>query len=164
MRRSEDAVASPHLLWKSVAAFLALPGTVAYLVPWLLLRPRAVVWEAGLFLIGIGSFLLGWCVRDFYVAGKGTLAPWAPPQRLVTIGLYRVSRNPMYVAVLVILSGWAMAYRSPGISLYAGLVAAAFHVRVSVGEEPWLATRHGEEWTQYSARVPRWLIRSPSSK
>jgi protein-S-isoprenylcysteine O-methyltransferase Ste14 len=42
------------------------------------------------------------------VAGRGTLAPWEPPRALVVSGPYRHSRNPMYVAVLVILSRWAV--------------------------------------------------------
>ena len=48
-----------------------------------------------LLLPGIG--LLLWCVREFYVRGKGTLAPWDPPRHLVASGLYRISRNPMYL-------------------------------------------------------------------
>lgn len=36
------------------------------------------------------------------------LAPWDPPKRLVIVGLYRFVRNPMYVAVLTILMGWAL--------------------------------------------------------
>ena len=40
------------------------------------------------------------------------LGPWDPPKRLVIVGLYRFVRNPMYVAVLTILVGWALLYRS----------------------------------------------------
>jgi hypothetical protein len=105
----------------------------------------------------IGIFLLLWCVRDFYVAGRGSLAPWAPPERLVIVGLYRLSRNPMYIAVLIILCGWAIMYASRTLWLYAGFVAIAFHLRVIFGEEPWLARTHGAEWTAYRSDVARWL-------
>ena len=98
-----------------------------------------------------------WCVRDFYVSGKGTLAPWAPPKHLVTIGLYRYTRNPMYVAVSLLLLGWAAAFASAGLFIYAVCVAIAFHLRVVYGEEPWLARTHGEAWKQYAGRVPRWF-------
>ncbi|UIF90662.1 methyltransferase [Cupriavidus sp. UYPR2.512] len=41
---------------------------------------------------------------------KGTLAPWAPPVQLVVVGLYRNTRNPMYVSLTLILLGWAMSF------------------------------------------------------
>ncbi|HEU6449936.1 MAG TPA: isoprenylcysteine carboxylmethyltransferase family protein [Gemmatimonadaceae bacterium] len=144
------------LFWRALGAFLALPGIVAFVVPWLL-RPESAAFHAwGLVPLGIGTVLLLWCVRDFYVAGRGSLAPWAPPERLVTAGLYRVTRNPMYVAVVLILVGWALTFPSRVLWFYAGAVAIAFHLRVIWGEEPWLARRHGEQWTSYAARVPRW--------
>jgi protein-S-isoprenylcysteine O-methyltransferase Ste14 len=104
-----------------------------------------------------GFLALIWCVRDFYVAGKGTLAPWAPPVRVVVVGLYRYTRNPMYVAVTLILLGWAVAFWSRGLFVYCIAVVIAFHLRVVFGEEPWLARTHGEQWQQYAKRVPRWF-------
>jgi protein-S-isoprenylcysteine O-methyltransferase Ste14 len=146
------------LFWKALTAFLVLPGTVGFLLPWLL-RPRGTPTNpAGLLLLAIGIVLLLWCVRDFYVVGRGSLAPWAPPKNLVTSGLYRLTRNPMYVAVLVILSGWALYFDSRTLWTYAAIVAMAFHLRVIYGEEPWLARTHGAAWAAYRARVPRWLV------
>jgi protein-S-isoprenylcysteine O-methyltransferase Ste14 len=98
-----------------------------------------------------------WCVRDFYVSGRGTLAPWDPPRRVVAVGLYRYSRNPMYVGVTLMLLGWATAFAVPGLFVYAAVVAVGFHLRVVLGEEPWLARTHGAEWDEYARRVPRWL-------
>ena len=105
----------------------------------------------------LGTVLLLWCVRDFYVAGKGTLAPWSPPRNLVVVGLYRWSRNPMYIAVLLILIGWALAFESRGLWTYVAGIAVAFHLRVVLYEEPWLARTHGTAWDKYRARVRRWL-------
>lgn len=144
--------------WRALIAFLALPGVVGFLVPWLL-RPRgAPTNPAGLVLLAIGVFLLLWCVRDFYVFGKGTLAPWSPPTQLVTVGLYRFTRNPMYVAVLVILCGWALYYESRAHWIYTAFIALAFHLRVVYGEEPWLERTHGDAWMGYRLKVPRWLF------
>jgi len=143
--------------FQAVVAFLALPGMVAFVVP-LLLRPEvARVNLAGIPVLLTGIFLLLWCVRDFHVAGRGTLAPWAPPERLVIVGLYRLSRNPMYIAVLTILFGWATMFTSRTLWMYAAFIALAFHLRVILGEEPWLARTHGDEWAKYRACVPRWL-------
>jgi protein-S-isoprenylcysteine O-methyltransferase Ste14 len=150
--------AAEHQFIRAVGAFVALPGVVAILVPGLLLRPaHARHGVAGLALLAIGFASLLWCVRDFYVAGRGTLAPWAPPARLVVRGLYRHSRNPMYLAVLLMLVGWAVSYASTTLWLYASAVALLFHWRVRRHEEPYLARTHGDAWRAYASRVPRWL-------
>jgi protein-S-isoprenylcysteine O-methyltransferase Ste14 len=146
---------------RAVLAFLALPGLVAFAVPvvWLNVRNHTQLVEpAGLLPLVGGSLALLWCARDFYVAGKGTLAPWAPPKRLVVVGLYRHTRNPMYVAVMLILVGWGAAFGCPAMYGYALGVAIAFHLRVVRGEEPWLARKHGAAWEDYKRRVPRWLL------
>jgi protein-S-isoprenylcysteine O-methyltransferase Ste14 len=148
------------LLWRAVLAFLVLPGTVGFLIPWLLIGPRASgrpVDFVGLLPLTLGTALLLSCVRAFYVAGRGTLAPWDPPRELVATGMYRFSRNPMYVAVVLVLWGWALSFRSRSVAIYALVVMVVFHLRVVFGEEPWLARRHGEQWVRYRARVPRWL-------
>ncbi len=144
---------------RALGAFLALPGTVAFLVPWLLRPADAPFRAAGVAPIALGVALLLWCVRDFHVAGRGSLAPWAPPERLVVVGLYRVTRNPMYISVVLVLVGWALGYGTLRLWIYAGAVAVAFHLRVVLGEEPWLARRYGSEWAEYRAAVPRWLVR-----
>jgi len=147
------------MFWKAVFAFVALPGTVAFVVPLTLFVPRGplALDRAGLVLLLLGVTLLLSTVREFYVAGRGTLAPWSPPDELVTTGLYSLSRNPMYVAVVLVLLGWAALFHSVALLLYAVAVAAAFHLRVILGEEPWLAQTHRASWLRYSAQVPRWF-------
>lgn len=157
-QREAPAPKRPFLFWRALGAFLVLPGVVAFLGPWLLRRQGATFRPIGFAPLGVGIMLLLWCVRDFYVVGRGTLAPWTPPERLVIVGLYRVTRNPMYVAVLLILCGWALGFASRGLWIYAVVVAIAFHLRVVLQEEPWLTRRHGEAYVAYKATVPRWLV------
>lgn len=147
------------MLTRAVIAFLALPGVVAFLVPatWVWFSSLSLLCPLGLVLIAFGTATLVWCVRDFYIAGKGTLAPWAPPQALVIVGLYRYSRNPMYVAVAVILLGWAVLFLSVPLLMYALVVIVAFHFRVVFGEELWLARKHGDVWKEYAQCVRRWF-------
>jgi len=148
------------LFLKALFAFLALPGMVAFVIPLLLITPasrRVWVEPWGLVPLVLGVVVLALTVREFYVAGRGTLAPWSPPRTLVTSGLYRYSRNPMYVGVLLILCGWAIGLWSWVLAIYAAGIAIAVHVRVLANEEPFLARTHGEAWTAYRARVGRWL-------
>jgi len=146
------------LFLKALLAFLVLPGTIAFAVPLLLLKPAAAPFRMpGVLVVAAGSALLLWCVSEFYVSGRGTLAPWSPPRTLVVTGLYRFSRNPMYVAVILILWGWAAGFQSRGLAVYALAIMLGFHLRVVFGEEPWLARRHGQQWERYKASVPRWF-------
>ena len=153
-------VAAMNMLFvEALLAFVALPGMVAFVIPWLISRGEASASydAAGIVLLAIGTSLLLWCVREFYVAGKGTLAPWTPPRHLVVSGLYRYSRNPMYIAVALVLFGWALTFHSRTLAIYAVGVFIAFHLRIVLGEEPWLARTHGQAWHQYKSRVPRWI-------
>lgn len=145
---------------RALFALLALPGIVAFAVPigWLVSTSHTELAQPwGLLLLLVGCAGLLWCVRDFCVFGKGTLAPWSPPRHLVTSGLYRYSRNPMYVSVVVILLGWAVAFDVRGLRGYTLIVAVAFVVRVMAFEEPWLARTHGAAWDDYVRRVRRWM-------
>ena len=63
----------------------------------------------------------------------------------------------MYVAVVLVLWGWALGFRSRSLSTYALVVMAVFHLRVVFGEEPWIARTHGEGWRRYKNQVRRWL-------
>jgi protein-S-isoprenylcysteine O-methyltransferase Ste14 len=107
-----------------------------------------------------GLFILFLCVVSFYRHGKGTLAPWDPPKRLVVADLYRYTRNPMYVGVTLILLGWAGLLGSMWHYLYALLMLIAFHLRVVLYEEPEMARLFPEDWANYKKNVPRWLIRA----
>jgi len=147
---------------RALLAFLLLPGLAAGVLPPLLAMVDP--WRGDLFLpgglpAGCGLILLLWCVRDFYVAGKGTLAPWDPPRRLVVVGLYRHLRNPMYVGVLLLVAGWAALLASPLLLLYALALAIGFHLRVVFYEEPWLASSFGADWQRYRTAVRRWRPR-----
>jgi protein-S-isoprenylcysteine O-methyltransferase Ste14 len=147
---------------RALLAFLVLPGVVAFIVPAVL----ALIdpWRTGVFLPGalvvlLGLVLLLWCVRDFYVSGKGTLAPWDPPKKLVVVGLYRYMRNPMYVGVIALVVGWSVLFTSPVLMCYALLLAIVFHIRVLTHEEQWLESQFGSEWRQYRSEVGRWVFR-----
>lgn len=145
---------------RSIISFLLLPGIVAFLVPVLLLWLSGDLRlgnPAGLALLLAGAVILLVCTVEFHRVGKGTLAPWSPPEELVTSGPYRYSRNPMYVGVLLILAGWAVTAWSLPMLVYMLVAAAAFHVRIVRAEEPWLAAEFGSAWREYSSTTRRWL-------
>ncbi|HYD53833.1 MAG TPA: isoprenylcysteine carboxylmethyltransferase family protein [Gemmatimonadaceae bacterium] len=150
------------MLWLRALLFvLLLPATVGGLLPWLIARraaPAAGAWRGlALALLALGWSGLLWCVLDFARRGRGTLAPVDPPRHLVRSGLYRVTRNPMYVSVLLAILGQAAWWRSTGLLLYAAVFLAVVSAFVRVYEEPALARQFGDEYERYRAEVPRWL-------
>jgi protein-S-isoprenylcysteine O-methyltransferase Ste14 len=153
------------LVVRALLAFLALPGSATVLVPWLVLwwggggLASRGVRLAGVMPLAIGGLLLLWCVIDFARVGRGTLAPIDPPRVLVRRGLYRLMRNPMYVAVLTILVGEALVFGSWAIAAWAAVLAAAFHLRVIWYEEPVLRRTFGPAFDEYCRTVPRWIPR-----
>lgn len=151
---------SNNLVIQVLVSFLALPLVVAGLIPVLIIV--ADPFRQPLFLPGIGVPAAGLvitisCVLEFFRQGQGTLAPWAPPKHLVVTGLYRYSRNPMYIGVLLIITGLSLLFTSPILLAYSAAVGTAFHLRIVKYEEPALSAVFGQKWVLYSALVNRWI-------
>ena len=145
--------------------FFGGPTIVAGLVPWLLTRWHAdhqplALRILGGFVLALGALLVIETTTRFALQGRGTPAPWAPPERFVVRGSYRITRNPMYVGVLLLIVGQALLLGRE--ILFAWAVAAwlLFQLFVLLHEEPDLRRRFGEEYEDYRRRVPRWLTTS----
>jgi protein-S-isoprenylcysteine O-methyltransferase Ste14 len=157
------------LLLKNLAFTVIIPGTVGVYVPLLIAetRPHATgaAGAIALVLLVFGSSIYAWCVWDFATFGRGTPAPIDAPQRLVVRGLYRYSRNPMYVGVLSVILGWAALFQSSVLAVYALIVVLCFHLFIVPYEEPHLRRQFGKEYDDYRARTGRWLpkVRRPSA-
>lgn len=149
------------LLLKNLLFTFLVPGTVAGWVPWWIVGERAVPGGptrvvAGL-LFALGGAIYAWCVWDFARFGRGTPAPIDAPRRLVVRGLYRFTRNPMYVGVLTVIFAWATLYRAPELFVYGLCVWGVFHAFIVFYEEPQLAEAFAVEYAPYRSRVSRWL-------
>jgi protein-S-isoprenylcysteine O-methyltransferase Ste14 len=145
-------------------AVVLLPGTVAVLVPALIVWLGGADFEPGTVAVGallilVGLALVVWTVTLFANVGRGTLAPWAPTSRLVVRGPYRYVRNPMITGVGTILAGQAVFFRSWGIAVELAVFAVVNAIYFPLVEEPGLQRRFGAEYEEYRARVPRWLPR-----
>ena len=90
---------------------------------------------------------------------KTTVNPMKPEKSaaLVNTGVFRITRNPMYVGMVFILLAWAVYLASPW-ALFGPLLFAAYITRFQIKpEERVLAARFGDEFASYTARVRRWL-------
>ena len=101
------------------------------------------------------------CIWDFGWTGRGTPAPFVPPQRLVVVGFYRYVRNPMYVGFAAGWIGLWVIFGHPEPRLIAAVatVALAIHLFVVFYEEPTLGRMFGEQYEEYRRNVRRWWPR-----
>jgi protein-S-isoprenylcysteine O-methyltransferase Ste14 len=112
-------------------------------------------------LVAAGLALVSWCITLFARVGKGTLAPWDPTSKLVAVGPYRYTRNPMITGVGSILTGEALATGSWRLGVWTLIFVALNHIHFLLFEEPGLERRFGEPYLQYKRTVPRWIPRVP---
>jgi len=109
-------------------------------------------------LLAIGcAFSLGGVIA--FRRARTTVSPMKPEttSALVTDGVYRITRNPMYVGFLVILVAWAV-FLSSAWALSGPVVFVLYITRFQiVPEEKALRAMFGESFTSYQAKVRRWL-------
>lgn len=142
------------------------PGIIAGLIPYLILsredleliyKPFNLYQYAGIIISVTGFIILIKCIIGFAVKGKGTLSPFDPTKELVISGLYRYSRNPMYLGVMLILSGETVFFTSTELLVYEVVVFLLFNVFIKVNEEPRLKKDFGDTYLQYCNKVRRWI-------
>lgn len=151
----------------SALFFLLAPGFVAGLVPYWISGWRAPVTTVewlpmrvlGFALIVAGLVVLVSAFVRFVREGSGTPAPVAPTERLVVGGLYRYVRNPMYLAVVSVIVGQAMAFGAARLFAYAMVVWMLFAAFVQLYEEPTLERQYGAQYDAYRRAVRAWLPR-----
>jgi protein-S-isoprenylcysteine O-methyltransferase Ste14 len=135
------------LLYGAAGAALhfLLPQPAPLRLPWL----GAAVALAGL-------AIAVWGRRTFAKAGT-TVKPFERSHLLVTSGPYRFTRNPMYLGLVSLLVGLALALGTPAPWAAALLLALVLHFRFIKNEERALAVSLGEPYRVYRRRVRRWI-------
>jgi protein-S-isoprenylcysteine O-methyltransferase Ste14 len=145
----------PPLIVLAIAA--GLMWAVARVTPhWTLLYPGRLLLAAALLILGIAIMLMG--VLAFRDAST-TVDPRSPEKTsaIVRSGIYRFTRNPMYLGMLIVLMAWLAALANLG----AVIVPALFVLYITrwqiVPEERALAQRFAAEYEAYRRSVRRWL-------
>jgi len=151
-----------------LVAILLLPFNVTVIIPALLLYffGNNLGWGVqgilsyALVLIGVvvicgGLLLLALTIRQFATRGKGTLAPWDPPRKLVVDGPYSYTRNPMISAVIIILFGEMIVFGSIPILLWFLYFTITNIIYIKYKEEPGLEKLFGKDYLLYKKSVPR---------
>ena len=132
--------------------FMALAWVISRVhAPW----GDAMLWP-GRALIGAGIAAALWAALAFRRA-RTTIVPHEDPSALVETGPYRFSRNPIYVADLVILAGWCLTCGAPLALILLVPFAWVLERRFIRPEEARLAQHLGRDYLEYRARVRRWF-------
>jgi protein-S-isoprenylcysteine O-methyltransferase Ste14 len=122
-----------------------------------LLHVVSVPWNlVGIIPLGLGV-VINIIASSAFQQAETTIKPFEESKVLVTNGLYRLSRNPMYLGFVLILTGVATLLGT----LMPYLVIPAFIILIERNfiraEEQWLERKFGQHWREYRQQVRRWV-------
>lgn len=154
-RDNPGVIAPPPLLaLAAIMLGLALDWLLpAYVLTVLLsLAERVII---GAILIGAGAALGIPALLAFRAAGTHP-EPWKPSSALVTGGIFRWLRNPMYVGIILFVAGLAILLASDWMLVMTIVLAPVLHFGVVKREERYLEGKFGEAYRHYKETVPRY--------
>jgi len=136
-------------------------GALAWLLDrrWPLRPPRELIPlldAIGALLLAGGLLLVGISLALFLRAGTSPI-PHRPADVFVAAGTYRLSRNPMYLGMTLLLGGFGLLVERPGVVAAALLSALLVDRYVIRREEAYLERRFGPSYLDYKLRVRRWI-------
>jgi protein-S-isoprenylcysteine O-methyltransferase Ste14 len=113
------------------------------------------IWT-GAGLIVFALLIIGWAILEMRAKGTSPL-PWEDTTALVQYGPYRFSRNPIYLADLLIMAGLALVLGTTWLLVAAAMAVPLTRWLVIHHEEADLAALFGDTWKAYAEKVRRWI-------
>lgn len=131
----------------------------AFLMNWLIPLPLTAHQALKTFGLALGfiGFLLGAAAAVEFGRAHTTLNPHGSVSKLVIAGVYRFSRNPIYLGFVLITIGIPLALDNFWGILFAPILLLFFNALVIRHEEAYLEKKFGDEYAGYRSRVRRWL-------
>ena len=105
----------------------------------------------------LGGFSIGIPAFRGMLKAKTSPNPHRPTNALVFEGTYRITRNPMYLSMLVIYAGISIFFQNPWFILFLPILAWLFTTWVIIPEEKYLEQKFGADYLNFKARVRRWI-------
>ncbi len=118
---------------------------------------RAMI-AVGVLLAITGIMLIILARGEFAKHGERT-DPGHPTHHIMTTGVFAISRNPLYLGIVIFLAGVALVVNLPWLLIMLVPSILACHYILIVPEERYLAAKFGEEYRRYAHSVRRWLGR-----
>lgn len=144
-------VLPPLLFFSLLLAAAALQWLIPIRWPW----PGVSRWVGAGVLIAAFAFA-AWARTLFRLAGTN-VNPHRPSTTIVDDGPFRVTRNPMYLSMVVGFIGATFAMRSTWGLFLIVVLALVLHFGVILREEPYLEAKFGDTYRDYRRRVRRWI-------
>lgn len=108
-------------------------------------------------LINVSLAVIAYLFFLFRIHGDGTPVPTQPTRKVISVGLYRYTRNPMYLCHLVIIFSEFLIFGQTILLVYLALLWLGINWAVISWEEPDLKKRLGKAYLAYLQKVPRWI-------
>ncbi|THD82794.1 isoprenylcysteine carboxylmethyltransferase family protein [Aliigemmobacter aestuarii] len=134
--------------------FVALTWALDQLLPWGMFGPAGRT--IGAVLVAVGLFLMAGAAAQMVLA-RTTFIPRRDPSALVTGGLFRFSRNPIYLGDVLVLAGAVLWWDVPLAAMLVLLLILVIQHRFILGEEARLRAAFPQDYARWSARTRRWL-------
>ena len=150
-----DVAIKPPFLFLGALALGCLLSLIVPIGP-RLASPNGSALAAGLIFIVLGFALAGFSARVFRRAGA-EVDPGRPAGALVTTGPYTITRNPIYIGLVLIYFGLSIVMTSIWVLVLLIPVLMILQYGVVIPEETYLKRRFGAAYRKYQDRVPRWL-------
>ena len=162
MKMSVDSAHKSH--WEIAEVVFGIPFLISiainFVVPFSLPQGifRQILIPAGIILIIIGIGLIVLARREFAYFSQPT-DPGHPTSKVVKTGVFAISRNPLYLASVIVFLGLALAINMlwAVVMLLLSIIICLYVLIIP--EEQYLAEKFGEEYKEYTASVHRWLGR-----
>lgn len=158
MSSSRDA--SSPVIWPPI--IFAVSAIVAAVLSWFAglpfetVLPSGVGLAIGVLVIAIGAGLLLFAGHRFNSAGT-PIPPNQPTKIIVSEGIYRYSRNPMYLGFALVLLGLGLAFDQLWFLIAVPIAVMAVTKLAIEREEAYLERKFGAEYLQYKSQVRRWI-------
>jgi protein-S-isoprenylcysteine O-methyltransferase Ste14 len=156
-RDHAGVIAPPPLI---ALAALALGLALDWLAPLFVIATLMSFWVrvvVGVVILA-GGLALPILARRCFIAAGTNVEPWKPVVRVVTTGVYRYVRNPMYTGLMLLVGGIAIAFALDWTLVMVLPLALVLRNGVVLREERYLERKFGDEYRSYKASVPRWGI------
>ncbi|MGB6174869.1 MAG: isoprenylcysteine carboxylmethyltransferase family protein [Methylocella sp.] len=147
-----NVIASPTVIFAGV---LVLGFILDWLWPASFL-PEGWGFPLGFIVIFAAANIKLFAAREM-VRVKTNLDIRKPTNEIATSGLYSVSRNPLYIGMILLNIGIGCIVNSLGIFLLSAGLAATLQKGVIEPEEAYLEQKFGDKYLRYKAKVRRWL-------
>jgi protein-S-isoprenylcysteine O-methyltransferase Ste14 len=154
--------------WLAVCQWLLGISAFHILLPWGISRSGirygwhhsypSMLNTAALLPVALGLAVIGWALGEHFIHGREGYEFSATPLYLLRRGPYQYTRNPMYVAALLIWIGWSVFFGSILLLFGSTVIWVALEFIIIPFEERRLEARFGDSYLFYKDRVARWIL------